>query len=73
MPYEILNSPKMDMGTKWDVDKIENQKGKVVIVTGANSGIGYETNEFNIANYSRNKLNRIYLKRSIYVLNDICI
>lgn len=43
MPYEILNLPKMDMGTKWDVDKIENQKGKVVIVTGANSGIGYET------------------------------
>lgn len=42
---------------------------KVFIV----SGIGFETKEFNIANYSINKLNKIYLKSSTYVLDDIVL
>ena len=27
---------------KWDTEKIPDQKGKVVIVTGSSSGIGFE-------------------------------
>lgn len=30
------------MSTKWTIDQIPDQSGKVVIVTGANSGIGFE-------------------------------
>ncbi len=28
---------------KWDIENVTSQRGRVVIVTGANSGIGYET------------------------------
>jgi len=30
------------MGLRWDASNVPNQTGKVVVVTGANSGIGYE-------------------------------
>lgn len=29
--------------TKWDIDQVPSQPGKVAIVTGGNSGVGYET------------------------------
>ncbi|KAF4320796.1 hypothetical protein BBO99_00004883 [Phytophthora kernoviae] len=35
-------NPRPQIPGDWDVDKIPSQKGKVAIVTGANSGIGYE-------------------------------
>jgi NAD(P)-dependent dehydrogenase (short-subunit alcohol dehydrogenase family) len=28
---------------KWDCESISDQKGKVVVVTGSSSGLGYET------------------------------
>ena len=32
----------MSNNTKWTIENIPNQSGKTVIITGANSGIGYE-------------------------------
>lgn len=72
--YATILLKKINKGTHADFDgvfqlPILSKANEVFIV----SGIGYETYEFNIANYSRNKLNRIYLKSSIYVLNDIVL
>ncbi|RLN50605.1 hypothetical protein BBJ29_002631 [Phytophthora kernoviae] len=36
-------NPRPQIPGDWDVDKVPSQKGKVAIVTGTNSGIGYET------------------------------
>ncbi|EEY55161.1 glycoside hydrolase, putative [Phytophthora infestans T30-4] len=35
--------PRLPVPEKWDAHKISSQKGKIAVVTGANSGIGYET------------------------------
>ncbi len=31
------------MGNKWTLQQMPSQKGSTVVITGANSGIGYET------------------------------
>ncbi len=33
----------MSSNTKWTAEKIPDQSGKIAIVTGSNSGIGFET------------------------------
>ncbi|HEY9297998.1 MAG TPA: oxidoreductase, partial [Phormidium sp.] len=31
------------MGKKWSIEQVPSQQGKIAVVTGANSGLGYET------------------------------
>lgn len=47
LPKQILLKESLDltlfMSKKWKADDIPDQQGRIVIVTGANSGIGYHT------------------------------
>src|ERR1051325_7022089 len=38
-----LDSWEPDMGKKWTTKSIPDQRGRVAVVTGANTGLGYET------------------------------
>ena len=65
---------KLNRGTHADFDGffqlpflISNNETFVI------SAIGYNAEEFILSNYSKNVVNKIYLKNAVYVLNDIII
>jgi len=64
--YEVNNDKNQVKNKKWATDDIPNLSGKVIIVTGANSGIGFET----VKELARKGAHTILACRSIEKGND---